>query len=145
MIKSQFTLNQLWLDRQRQASIIAHEALHNVFTLIEPRFLQIKNYQEKLIPENSLGIETYRTMLDLGFWKKLVYLGLESKTSLQLCYKYFDHVNFTLLRDFVESFTDEQLKQVAKWENELVLREFWLRMCKKIHESEHSEVVKNIN
>ena len=84
-------------------------------------------------------------MLDLGFWKKLVYLGLESKTSLHLCYKYFDHVNFTLLRDFVESFTDEQLKQVAKWENELVLREFWLRMCKKIHESEHSEVVKNIN
>jgi hypothetical protein len=79
------------------ASIIGHEALHNVFTLIEPKFLQIKAFQETLTPENSLGIETYRTMFDLGFWKKLVYIGIESSTALQLCYKFYDRANFNLL------------------------------------------------
>jgi hypothetical protein len=84
------------------ASIIAHEALHNVFTLIEPKFLQIKSYNEALTTENSLGIETYRTMLDLGFWKKLVYIGLDGKTALSICYKFFDRTNFELLTNFID-------------------------------------------
>jgi hypothetical protein len=33
---------------------------------------------EKLSQGNSLGLETYRTMIDLGFWKKLIYIGIES-------------------------------------------------------------------
>jgi hypothetical protein len=45
---------------------------------LEPSFLSIKDFDEKLTSSNSLGIETYRTMLDLGFWKKLVYIGLEA-------------------------------------------------------------------
>jgi len=44
-----------------------------------------------------MGIETYRTMLDLGFWKKLVYIGVESSTAFQLCYKFFDRGNMQLL------------------------------------------------
>jgi hypothetical protein len=50
-----------------------------VFTLLEPKFLSLKDENEELTPQNSLGIDTYRTMLDLGFWKKLVYIGLENK------------------------------------------------------------------
>jgi hypothetical protein len=49
---------------------------------LEPKFLSIKDFGEPLTNENSLGMETYRTMLDLGFWKKLVYIGLEAKTAL---------------------------------------------------------------
>ncbi len=50
--------------------------------MLEPRFLTIKDYGEILTPNNSLGVETYRTMLDLGFWKKLVYIGLEAVSAL---------------------------------------------------------------
>ena len=66
--------NQMWAEKQRQASILAHEAIHNVFTLIEPKFLSLKDISESITPDNSLGVETYRMMVDLGFWKKIVYI-----------------------------------------------------------------------
>ena len=78
LLRNHLTLNEIWIQKQRCASIIAHEAIHNVFTLLEPSFLSIKDFDEKLTSSNSLDIETYRTMLDLGFWKKLVYIGLEA-------------------------------------------------------------------
>ena len=53
-----------------------------MFTLLEPKFLTVKEAGEVMDCENSLGVETYRTMLDLGFWKKLVYIGLEAKGAL---------------------------------------------------------------
>ena len=64
----------MWKEKQRFASILSHEAIHNVFTLIEPKFLVIKDIDEAINKDNSLGIEAYRMMLDLGFWKKLVYI-----------------------------------------------------------------------
>jgi hypothetical protein len=45
-----------------------------VFSLIEPKFLSLKDLDESMTNENSLGIETYRMMFELGFWKKLVYI-----------------------------------------------------------------------
>ena len=56
----------------------------------------MKDFGEKLDDENSLGIQAYRTILNLGFWKKLVYL-LEKKVSLHLCLKFFDFKNYMLL------------------------------------------------
>jgi hypothetical protein len=103
MLRAQNALKDVWLGKQRLASIIAHEALHNVFTLIEPKFLAIKQFTEPLSADNSLGMETYRTMLDLGFWKKLVYIGLPSETALQLCCKFFDRTNFDLLAEFIDA------------------------------------------
>ena len=117
------------------ASIIGHEALHNVFTLIEPNFLQIKEFHAQLTPQNSLGIETYRTMFDLGFWKKLVYIGIESSTALQLCSKFYDRANFQLLSDFLDSSSNpEQLKQVREWQTRLTLKDYWLQTFKAIRE-----------
>ena len=86
----------MWKEKQRFASILAHEAIHNVFTLIEPKFLALKDIDERMIKENSLGLETYRMMLDLGFWKKLVYIH-NGYSGLQLCYKFFDKNNYDIL------------------------------------------------
>ena len=80
LLRSQQTLNEVWLSKQRMASIISHEALHNVFTLVEPRFLAIRDIDAS--DHSALGIETYREMFDLGFWKKLVYIGIDSKVAL---------------------------------------------------------------
>jgi len=56
----------------------------------------MKGFGEILTEQNSLGMETYKCMLNLGFWKKLVYI-VDKKTSLELCLKYFDFTNFWLL------------------------------------------------
>lgn len=48
LIRTQNTLNEMWINKQRLASIISHEALHNVFTLIEPSFLTLKDFADKL-------------------------------------------------------------------------------------------------
>lgn len=66
--------NDAWKIKQRHASILAHEAIHNVFTLVEQKFLSLKDIGEKLTKDNSIGLDTYKVMLDLGFWKKLVYI-----------------------------------------------------------------------
>jgi hypothetical protein len=58
-------------------------------------------------------METYRTMMDLGFWKKLVYIGLDGRQALDICYKFFDKTNFDLLTEFVGASTDSEKKAIA--------------------------------
>jgi hypothetical protein len=53
--------------------MIAHEAIHNVFGLIAPQYLSLKRYDQVLNEKNSLGMDNYRLIFALGFWKKLVY------------------------------------------------------------------------
>lgn len=88
--------NPIMMEQQRACSLLAHEAIHNVLCLIDTNFLKIKPFGERLTDENSLGIQAYMTILNLGYWKKLVYI-LEKKTSLQLCMKFFDFRNYMLL------------------------------------------------
>lgn len=64
--------------------------------LIEADYLRMKPFGEYLTRDNSLGIETYKNILNLGFWKKLVYI-LEKKLSLDLCLKFFDFKNFNII------------------------------------------------
>ena len=64
--------------------------------LIDTNFLKIKDFGERLTDDNSLGFQSYITIFNLGFWKKLVYI-LEKKLSLQLCMKFSDFKNFQLL------------------------------------------------
>ena len=82
----------------RQQSLIAHEALHNVFGLVAPQYLTLKSYNEKLTDQNSLGMDSYRLMFALGYWKKLVYT-MNLSSSLDLCYKFADSFNFAVLMD----------------------------------------------
>ena len=56
----------------------------------------MKNFGERLTDDNSLGMQAYITILNLGYWKKLVYI-LEKKISLHLCMKFFDFKNYMLL------------------------------------------------
>lgn len=133
ILRDTSTLNEAWLQKQRLASILGHDALHNVFALIEPKFLQVKPFHERLTAANCLGIETYRTMLDLGFWKKLVYIGLESSTAFQLCYKFFDRANMQLLQEFVALSAAEKAK-VQEWQRQLVVRDAWLHAYREIRE-----------
>lgn len=96
--------------KQRQNSIIAHEALHNVLSLISPKYLTLKSFSEPLTNKNSIGIDNYRLILSLGFWKKLVYI-LNGKMGMQLCLKFNDLTNFQILQNSVlrQLQTEEEL------------------------------------
>lgn len=66
--------DQSWKQNQLASSLLAHEALHNVFSLIDSNFLTLKGVNEQLTMGNSLGMPIFRYLLSLGFWKKLVYI-----------------------------------------------------------------------
>lgn len=42
--------------QQREVSILAHEAIHNVLTLCDSDFLGLKPFNTALTPDNSLGV-----------------------------------------------------------------------------------------
>jgi len=111
--------NRISMEQQRACSLLAHEAIHNVLCLIDTNFLKMKPFGERLTEENSLGLQAYVNILNLGFWKKLVYI-LEKKLSLQLCLKFFDFKNFSLL-------TKAFLTQQEKLEHKGLLESWTLK------------------
>lgn len=54
--------------------MIANIAMHNLLEVINPEFLRLKDAGENVGDHNSLGIEVYRSLLMLGYWKKILYL-----------------------------------------------------------------------
>jgi len=82
--------------KQRQASIIAHEAMHNVLGLVAPKYLTLKKFNEPLTDQNSLGLNNYKLMLQLGFWKKIVY-ATNGRTALSLCFRFNDLDNYNFI------------------------------------------------
>ena len=67
-------INKDILNCRFAQAALSHEVLHNVLAYIEPNYLELKPQGVELTEKNSLGMDTYRTLLHLGFWKKLVYL-----------------------------------------------------------------------
>ena len=113
---------------QHLCSLLAHEAIHKVLSLIDSNYLKLKPFGERLTEENSLGMQTYRIMLNLGYWKKLVYI-LEKKTALELCLKFSDFTNFWLL---MRAFLTQEEKManrriLDKWTLRAQLRDFTLK------------------
>lgn len=90
------SLSEALCYKQRQASIIAHEAMHNVLGLVAPKYLTLKKFNEPLTDKNSLGLSNYRLMLQLGFWKKIVY-ATNGRTALSLCFKFNDLDNYNFI------------------------------------------------
>jgi hypothetical protein len=93
--------------------------MHNVLGLISPKYLTLKKFNEPLTDQNSLGLNNYKLMLQLGFWKKLVYTT-NGRTGLSLCFKFNDLDNFRFISDKMadadqvdQSITAEQYKEIG--------------------------------
>ena len=116
--------NPLFRSKQSQVSLLANEAIHNVFSLISPDM--IKQHKTGEIPENQ-GAQTegqaieskskkecWRFLFYLGFWKKLIYI-MDSMASLSLCYSVGDFYNFKIIYMifYRQDLDDDQIKQLA--------------------------------
>jgi hypothetical protein len=97
--------------------LLAHEALHNVFAFVDPKYLSLKEPGVELSDLNSLGMPTYRTLLGLGFWKKLVYI-CQAEISMDLCLKFYNREHFENIKEnFLQSdkMTSYQKSKYEKW------------------------------
>lgn len=61
-------------QKRMERTMIANIALHNLFEVINPEFLRLKEADEVDLENNSLGIEVYRGLLMLGYWKKILFI-----------------------------------------------------------------------
>ena len=64
--------------------------MHSALELVEPRYLSLK---EELTENNGFGVSAYTALLDLGYWKKLVYL-LDYNSSMALASDFADFMHF---------------------------------------------------
>ena len=83
-------------EMQLKNSIIANAAVHGVFEVVNPVYLKLKKYLELVDVTNSLGVYCYKSMIILGYWKKLVYI-MDCESSLALTSSFADYHNYKLL------------------------------------------------
>jgi hypothetical protein len=99
-----------------------------VLSLVDSKFLTLKGPNEKLTIHNSLGMSSYRLILSLGFWKKLVYLT-QADMSLDLCHKFFNKENFDIIYENFIDFDKIDGKMKAKFDelkSQMVYRNYYL-------------------
>jgi len=78
-----------FLLSQTQRAVIAYTAVHNVFEMLNPEYLSLK---EKFDLKN-LGIESLQGLLLLGYWKKTVYI-MDKENSLAVTSAFLDWKNY---------------------------------------------------
>eukprot|EP00347_Sterkiella_histriomuscorum_P003774 403362997 len=81
------------IQAQQTYSVIAHEAMHNVLSLVEKDFLKIDEQGNDTM---NLRDNCFDHLFLQGFWRKLVFL-MDSDSSLQLCKAMNDKESFKLL------------------------------------------------
>lgn len=80
-------------QKRIERGIIASIALHNLFEILNPEFLRLKEAGEKPSESNSLGIEVYRGLLCLGFWRKILFI-MDYERSLSLASFFADFTSY---------------------------------------------------
>lgn len=70
-------------QNQAQVSILANEAVHNMFSLVSPDLIRQVKTEDITSNNQIVDIECWRFLFYLGFWKKLIYI-MDSMSSLKL-------------------------------------------------------------
>ena len=105
--------NPIFREKQQQVSILANEAVHNMFSLVSPDLIKQVKTEDLNASENRS--EWWRFLFYLGFWKKLIYI-MDTFSSLKMCYSIGDLNNFKIvyLLNYRSNLTDEQIKQYSE-------------------------------
>jgi len=106
--------NPMFRQKQKQVSVLANEAIHNMFALVSPDMIkQVKTEDMQDIHDKSKA-EHWRFLFYLGFWRKLVYI-MDSLSSLKLCYSIGDLMNFKVVYmiNYRSDLSDDQIKDLV--------------------------------
>ena len=88
--------NNSFRQMQNNNALIANTALHSVFEVVNPACLKMKKFCDIIDSTNSLGLYCYRSLLFLGYWKKLVYI-MDCDSSLTLTSTFADFQNYKMI------------------------------------------------
>lgn len=104
----------LFRKQQAQVSILANEAVHNMFALISPEMIQQVRTEDLRADNKVASNDCWRFLFYLGFWKKLIYI-MDSIASLKLCYSIGDLNNFKIvyLVNYRSELEDEEIKRLS--------------------------------
>lgn len=89
-------LNPMQRKALLEKAFFANAAVHSVLENVNPNYLKLKTAQETCNSENSLGIEMFQGLLQLGFWKKVVFIA-DFQTALALTATFFDYSTYKLI------------------------------------------------
>ncbi|CAK77908.1 unnamed protein product (macronuclear) [Paramecium tetraurelia] len=79
----QIIANKLYRKQILEQAAVSQLAINNVLESINPIFLQFK-FEDKLSTLNSFGIESYKELIGLGYWKTVIY-QLNYEHAFNLC------------------------------------------------------------
>ncbi|CAI2383785.1 unnamed protein product [Moneuplotes crassus] len=132
-------------NSQKQVSVLANEAIHNILKIIDPSTI-LQQCTEDLTKESTLlGGESWRYIYYLGFWKKLIYL-MDTHNALKLGYsaRAFQDFKTVYLINYWAELTDEQIKSKIDGSDPMWIKEdntaLIEYLCRKValEESTHS-------
>eukprot|EP00358_Blepharisma_japonicum_P006165 CAMPEP_0202940410 /NCGR_PEP_ID=MMETSP1395-20130829/559_1 /ASSEMBLY_ACC=CAM_ASM_000871 /TAXON_ID=5961 /ORGANISM="Blepharisma japonicum, Strain Stock R1072" /LENGTH=991 /DNA_ID=CAMNT_0049634873 /DNA_START=326 /DNA_END=3298 /DNA_ORIENTATION=- len=89
ILKSHEIFRPQFTQTQGARAAIAYTAVHNVFEMINPEYLSLKEKADI----KSLGLEGFQGLLLLGYWKKLIYI-MDKENSLALASTFGDFKNY---------------------------------------------------
>jgi len=98
--------NQIFWDTQRNASILANEAIHSMLGLIDPKVLT----QKVTILGEKFDANIWWYIFYFGFWNKLIYIT-DSLTSLWICLTIgsLDHFKRVYLLNYWPELSNSQI------------------------------------
>ena len=89
-------LNSFYRKTMMEKAFFGNIALHNVLENINPNYLKLKRMNEISDNSNSLGMDAFQGLIQLGFWKKCVFLT-DYSTALSITSSFGDFATYKLI------------------------------------------------
>ncbi|CAK59524.1 unnamed protein product (macronuclear) [Paramecium tetraurelia] len=99
-------------------SILAQMTFNNILESINPIYLEYKN-EDTLHYQNSFGIECYKSLIGLGYWRTIIY-QLNYENAVKLCQSFNNYQDWVILIQKIKEprlskqLTDEEQFQLIK-------------------------------
>ncbi|CAD8201307.1 unnamed protein product [Paramecium octaurelia] len=110
--------NNLKRKRLLDQSILAQFTFNNILEAINPSYLQFKN-EDILHSSNSFGIECYKQLIGLGYWRTIIY-QLNYENAVKLCQSFNNYQDLVILIQKIKEnrqtnqLTDDEQFQLIK-------------------------------
>ncbi|CAD8118879.1 unnamed protein product [Paramecium sonneborni] len=120
--------NNLKRKRLLDQAIVAQLAFINILESINPIYLSFKN-EEQLHSSNSFGIDCYKQLIGLGYWKTIIY-QLNYQNAINLCQSfnnYQDLINLIQKIKEQRKLTEEEHYQLIKYNYFIQLEQYFLQ------------------
>ncbi|CAD8197854.1 unnamed protein product [Paramecium pentaurelia] len=122
--------NNLKRKRLLDQSMLAQIAFTNILESINPIYLKFK-YEEQLHSFNSFGIECYKQLIGLGYWRTIIY-QLDYENAVKLCQSFNNYQDLVILIEKVKDqrenkqLINEEQYQLIKYNYFIQVEQYFL-------------------